>query len=149
MSELRELYQSLIIDHGRHPRNFCVLNSASHIKEGFNPLCGDKLTLFLQLENDVIVNISFQGNGCAISMASASLMTEALKGKNKKEACEIFSHFHEMVTNHGDEKDFSCLGKLAVLKGVAEFPARIKCATLSWHTLIAAMENNPNPVSTE
>lgn len=149
MSELRDLYQELIIDHGRRPRNFSVLDKANHIKEGFNPLCGDRLTVYLHLKNDVISEITFQGCGCAISMASASLMTEILKNKTKEETKKIFENFHEMVTNHTCENHVADLGKLAVLGGVAEFPARVKCATLAWHTMIAALENNLELVSTE
>lgn len=149
MSDLRELYQSLIMDHGRRPRNFKALADATHVKEGFNPLCGDRLTLFVALQNEQIVDIAFQGCGCAISMASTSLMTEALKNKSVTEAKELFSFFHDMVTlDKGDDIE-EALGKLAVLRGVNEFPARVKCATLAWHTLIAALEKNPETVSTE
>lgn len=148
MSDLRELYQSLILDHGRRPRNFKEFLQASNIKDGFNPLCGDRLTLYVDLENDEIKEICFQGCGCAISMASTSLMTEALKGKSVACAKTIFQSFHGMVTQ-GQEQDLEALGKLAVLKGVVEFPARVKCATLAWHTMIAALENDPNSVSTE
>lgn len=150
MSDLRELYQSLILDHGRRPRNFKELPYATHIKEGFNPLCGDRLTLFINIENEHIREIAFQGCGCAISMASSSLMTEALKGKQISEAKKIFQLFHDMIMQ-GDEQQHTSeiLGKLTVLKGVAEFPARVKCATLAWHTLVAALENSSDPVTTE
>jgi nitrogen fixation NifU-like protein len=138
-ASLRELYQELIIDHGRHPRNFSCMDCASHSKEGFNPLCGDRLTLFLRIENDVIVEASFQGAGCAISMASASLMTESLKGKTIAQARQLFTAFHEMVMSQGNPP-IEFLGKLAVLQGVCEYPSRVKCATLAWHTLAAAIE---------
>lgn len=149
MSDLRELYQSLILDHGRRPRNFKTLPDASNIKDGFNPLCGDKLTLYIDLDEDKITNIGFQGCGCAISMASTSLMTEALKNKTKEEAQNLFSLFHKMVTEEHNEESLALLGKLAVLRGVNEFPARVKCATLAWHTMLAALENNPDIISTE
>jgi nitrogen fixation NifU-like protein len=149
MSILRDLYQSLILDHGRRPRNFCVLQDADRVKEGFNPLCGDRLTLYLKSNNSTATELSFQGSGCAISMASSSLMTEYLKGKTFIEIKAIFDSFHKMVTEHEAVDDFSNLGKLEVLRGVAEFPARVKCATLAWHTLIAAIDNNPELISTE
>lgn len=148
IADLRELYQSLILDHGRRPRNFRVMPNACRIKEGFNPLCGDRLTLFLKLDDNTILDLSFQGHGCAISMASTSLMTESLKCKSVTEARNIFTDFHQMVTQRQD-KDVEHLGKLTVLRGVIEFPARVKCATLAWHTLIAALENSFDTVSTE
>lgn len=148
MSDLRELYQELIIDHGRHPRNFSVMQNATVSKEGFNPLCGDRLTLFLQVENNKIVDVAFQGSGCAISMASASLMTEALKNKTVDEVKKIFNLFHGMVTSDAPV-DAAVLGKLMVLQGVCEFPSRVKCATLAWHTMIAAVEHDDRNVSTE
>lgn len=147
MSDIRELYQQMIIDHGRHPRNFGELESANTIKEGYNPLCGDKLTLYLQLEDNKIVDAHFKGEGCAISVASASLMTESLKGKTFDEAKKIFETFHLAVTKKQSADE---LGKLSVLTGVAEFPARVKCATLAWHTLIGAIENDAiDVISTE
>jgi nitrogen fixation NifU-like protein len=150
MSVLCELYQALILDHGRRPRNFLVLPDANRMKEGFNPLCGDRLMLYLKIEDDKVKDLSFQGSGCAISMASSSLMIESLKGRSYADIKAIFKDFHEMVTGHSeDDKEFSNLGKLAVLKGVAEFPARVKCATLAWHTLMAALDNNPALISTE
>lgn len=149
MSDLRELYQELIIDHGRHPRHFGKLDSANHIKEGYNPLCGDKLTLYVVEKNGVIENVSFEGAGCAISMASASLMTDALMGKTIQEADTLFREFHELLTGGGQVKLQSHLGKLVVLSGVAEFPARVKCATLAWHTMQAALHNSDLLVSTE
>ncbi len=149
MSDLRELYQALILDHGRHPRNFLILPDANRIKEGFNPLCGDRLTLYLSTEDEQVKDLSFQGCGCAISMASSSLMTESLKGKTFLEIKTLFAAFHEMVTGYSENKDFSTLGKLEALKGVAEFPARVKCATLAWHALIAALDNSREVASTE
>jgi nitrogen fixation NifU-like protein len=149
MSGLRELYQEVIIDHGRHPRNFGALPNANHTKEGFNPLCGDRLTLYIVEQNNVIEKIHFEGSGCAISVASASLMTEVLKNKTRAEAEVIFADFHQLIM-HGHDKELEDrLGKLAVLAGVAEYPARVKCATLAWHTLKAAIADDPQPVSTE
>lgn len=150
MNDLRELYQEVIIDHSRHPRNFQELAAANYHAEGFNRLCGDKLSLYLELENNVIKDISFVGSGCAISTASASLMTEVLKGKTVSEAEKLFHEFHHLLTG----KEFSQansdkLGKLTVLAGVREFPARVKCATLAWHTFDAALKNEIKPVSTE
>lgn len=147
MTNLNDLYQELIIDHGRHPRNFKVLEHSSAQKEGFNPLCGDRLTLFLQIEKDVVVDASFQGSGCAISTASASLMTDYLKGKSVTEAKKIFDAFHQMVTGHA--VDEALLGKLIVLKGVCDYPMRVKCATLAWHTMIAALKEEKGKVTTE
>ena len=147
MSNLRELYQQMIIDHGRHPRNFGELDGANSIKEGYNPLCGDKLTLYLKLEDNKIIDAFFKGEGCAISVASASLMTEALKGKTFDQARDVFEKFHLAVTKNQSTDE---LGKLSVLTGVAEFPARVKCATLAWHTLIGALdEDSPETISTE
>lgn len=139
MSDLRELYQELIIDHGHHPRNFFCMENASATKEGFNPLCGDRLTLFLKIQHDKIVDASFQGAGCAISIASASMMIEQVKGKTIVDAKKIFDAFHLLVTS-GEETQIDLLGKSAVLKGVSEYPARVKCATLAWHTMISAIE---------
>ena len=150
MTDLRELYQEVIIDHGRHPRNFGVCQDANRHKEGFNPLCGDKITVHVLEKNGVVENLSFEGAGCAISMASASLMTESLKGKTIQEVDKIFSEFHEVVTHKDTPEELKDkLGKLAVLAGVAEFPVRVKCATLAWHTLNAALHNNPDKVTTE
>lgn len=144
---LRELYQEMIMDHGRHPRNFGCLENATHGKQGHNPLCGDQLTLHLIEKNDVIFDIKFQGIGCAISMASASLMTEAVKGKKISEVYGLFENFHYLVTQ-GKEPEEN-LGKLAIFAGVSAFPVRVKCATLAWHTLKAALLNNNDTVSTE
>jgi nitrogen fixation NifU-like protein len=150
MSDLRELYQEVIIDHGRHPRNFGAFAEANHHKEGFNPLCGDKIILHVSESQGVVEKIMFEGAGCAISMASASLMTEVLKGKTIQEAEIIFSAFHELVTKGVLAEELKeKLGKLVILSGVAEFPVRVKCATLAWHTLHAALHNDPNKVTTE
>jgi nitrogen fixation NifU-like protein len=150
MSDLRELYQELIIDHSKRPRNFRVLEEANRKLEGYNPLCGDKITLFLELEHDRVKNVSFQGSGCAISTASASVMTESVKGKTPAEAEALFAVFHDLVMGKppamGKTPD---LGKLAVFSGVSEFPARVKCATLAWHTLHAALQGKGETVSTE
>lgn len=150
MFKLRELYQELIIDHGRHPRNRGVLPHAHFYKEGFNPLCGDQLTLYINAENGVIENIVFEGTGCAISMASASLMTETLKGKTLSECDALFTAFHALVTE-GTPSDLiqEKMPKLAALAGVSEFPARVKCATLAWHTFKAAFSENTAIVCTE
>ena len=144
---LRELYQELIVDHGKQPRNFGKLTAASHMHVGHNPLCGDKLVVYLDEQNGVVKEARFEGTGCAISVASASLMTEAVKGKKNEEIHALFQLFHELVTE-GKEPAES-IGKLAALAGVAAFPIRVKCATLAWHTLIAALMNEPNPVTTE
>ena len=150
MSELRELYQQVILDHNKSPRNFRKLEDANRSSEGFNPLCGDHIHLYLKLEGDVIQDIGFQGSGCAISKASASLMSSALKGKTLEEAETLFHRFQTMVTESPDEEpDSDGLGKLAVFSGVREFPVRVKCATLSWHTMRAALERKDQPVSTE
>ena len=150
MSDLRELYQELIIDHNKRPRNFRVLETANHTSEGYNPLCGDKVTVFLELEHDRVKNVSFQGSGCAISTASASVMTESVKGKTLAQVETLFNVFHQLVTgkapNGGETPE---LGKLAVFSGVSEFPVRVKCATLAWHTLHAALQDQGETVSTE
>jgi nitrogen fixation protein NifU and related proteins len=146
MSELNSLYHELIIDHGRAPRNFGELKDAEHL-EGFNPLCGDRLTLYLKIEDNKITDVKFKGQGCAISVASASLMTQALKGKTLTEAKQLFHEFHEMVTQQKFDADV--LGKLAILSGIAEFPSRIKCATLAWHTLNAILQGKHESVTTE
>ena len=148
MSELRELYQELILDHSKKPRNFHALEGASRVAEGFNPLCGDRFTVYLHMDGDAIRDISFQGSGCAISKASASMMTQTLKGKTRDEAEKLFGKFHDLVTGQGHPSE-SEMGKLAVFSGVSEFPARVKCATLAWHTLQAALEGQQDAVSTE
>lgn len=150
MGELRELYQEVIIDHNRSPRNRRRLAHVNHEADGFNPLCGDKIHLYLDMNGDVIRDVGFEGSGCAISTASASMMTEAIKGKTMAEAKKLFSGFHQLVTKEGlVDLDRASLGKLAVFSGVREFPTRVKCATLAWHTLQAALEDRKAPVSTE
>ncbi len=148
MSELSELYQEVILDHNRKPRNFRKVADANRTAEGFNPLCGDQIHLYVKLEGDRIRDIGFQGSGCAISRASASLMTSALKGKSAGEAEELFQRFHRLVTTD-EAADPEALGKLAVFSGVREFPARVKCASLAWHTLRAALRGTQDKVSTE
>lgn len=154
MSELRDLYQEVIFEHARHPRNFHALGKPSHVARGHNHLCGDQLTVYLQVAGEVIEDVSFEGAGCAISTASASLMTEALKGKRLDQAGKLFDAFHQMLMHGGTETGSAtdqdtALGKLEVMAGVHEFPARVKCATLAWHTLQAALKNRVEPVSTE
>lgn len=150
MSDLRELYQQVILDHSRQPRNFQKLEGANRRAEGYNPLCGDQITLYLHLVDDVIRDIGFQGSGCAISKASASMMTASVKGKTRTEAQALFERFHTMVTGGPNaHADHHHLGKLAVFAGVREFPVRVKCATLAWHTLHAALEGKDETVSTE
>jgi len=148
MSDLRELYQEVILGHYKNPRNFRALGDSSRHAEGFNPLCGDKVTVYLQLNGDRITDVSFQGDGCAISTASASMMTETLKGKTLAEAQHVFKDFQELVTGRSEPDDAE-LGKLAVFAGVREFPMRVKCATLAWHTFQAALKNESKPVTTE
>ena len=149
MSELNDLYQEVILDHNRRPHNFRAIESPSAKQEGFNPLCGDRLTLYLTLEGDVIKDVAFQGSGCAISKASASLMTDALKGKSVHDARALFEQFHQMITSDPDSPPAD-LGKLSVFAGVREFPTRIKCASLAWHTMKAAVAHEGEaPVSTE
>jgi len=148
MQSLRDLYQEVILDHNRSPRNCHLLEDANSTTQGFNPLCGDKITLYVKEANGIIEDISFTGTGCAISVASASLMTDYLKGKTVTEANHIFHLFHAMVTEDDHEAE-KALGKLSVLAGVHEFPARVKCATLAWQTLRAALEHRNTTVSTE
>jgi len=149
MSALTDLYQEVILDHNRRPRNFRAMDEATRRQEGYNPLCGDRLTLYVKLDGDRISDVAFQGTGCAISKASASLMTEALKGKTVEEARSLFDRFHEMITSP-PESAAPDLGKLSVLSGVREFPTRVKCASLAWHALKAAVsEGEAGPVSTE
>jgi nitrogen fixation protein NifU and related proteins len=137
--DLNDLYQEVILDHNRRPRNFRRIDPASHYAEGYNPLCGDRFTVFLQINGDRIEDLAFEGSGCAISKASASLMTDRLKGSTVTEAHELFERFHRMVTTPPDQA-VEDLGKLSVLAGVREFPVRVKCASLAWHTLKAAMD---------
>ena len=148
MSELGELYQEVILDHNRRPRNFRAIEDGRS-QEGYNPLCGDRLTLYVKVEGDRVADVAFQGVGCAISKASASLMTEAVKGKTIAEARALFERFHDMVTS-SPETDAPDLGKLSVLSGVREYPTRVKCASLAWHTMKAALSGaEDGPVSTE
>ena len=148
--ELRELYQQVILDHNKSPRNFRIIEHANHSAEGFNPLCGDHIDIYLDVKDGIINDISFQGKGCAISKASASLMSSIVKGKKVEEAESLFEKFHDLITGkYGDNPDVEELGKLAVLGGVREFPARVKCASLAWHTMINALKEEKNIVSTE
>jgi nitrogen fixation NifU-like protein len=144
-AELQELYQQVILDHNRRPRNYRVIEN-SRRSEGYNPLCGDRITVFLRVEDGAIADVSFQGSGCAISKASASLMTESLKGRTLAEAESLIARFHDLVTGAAEAPD---LGKLAVLGGVRQFPARVKCASLAWHTLKAAVDARDDVVTTE
>ena len=145
---LRELYQEIIIDHGKSPRNFGTLPQANHQLEGHNPLCGDRITLYLQEESGIVKAVKFEGSGCAISMASTSLMTESVIGKSLTEINQLAEQFQHLALT-GEEPEANHLGKLAVFGGVSQFPMRVKCATLAWHTLKSALGNNTNPVSTE
>lgn len=146
---MRELYQEVILEHNKRPRNFRVIDSADAKVEGFNPLCGDRLTLYLRFEGEKVADAAFQGSGCAISTSSASLMTEAVKGKSKAEAEKLFDAFHRLVTREAPEPTKQEIGKLAVFSGVGEFPARVKCATLCWHSLKQALHGAAGKVSTE
>ncbi len=149
MSELNELYQEVILDHNKNPRNFREIEAATQTADGNNPLCGDALRVYVEMENDCVKDVAFKGSGCAISKASASMMTQVVKGKSKEEAEVLFDEFHKMVTGELDtETDENSLGKLKIFAGVLEFPARVKCASLSWHTLHAAL-NEEVEVSTE
>ncbi len=149
MDELKELYQQVILDHNRAPRNFRVLEPHTHEAEGDNPLCGDHIDIYLNVKDGVIEDITFQGKGCAISKASASLMTSILKGKTVEEARALFEEFHDLVTKEDYLPDFDKLGKLAVFAGVRAFPVRVKCASLAWHTLLQALKDPGKVVSTE
>jgi nitrogen fixation NifU-like protein len=149
MSDLNELYQEMILEHNTKPRNFRTIPDASRKTEGYNPLCGDRITLFLKMERDRVLDVSFQGSGCAISKASASMMTTVIKGKTKTEAEGLVEAFRQMLSS-GGQADPEKIGKLAVFAGVSEFPARVKCATLAWHTLLAGLEEKTgHPVTTE
>ena len=149
MSELSELYQQVILDHNKKPRNFHKLERANRTAEGYNPLCGDQLSVYLHVEDDEVIDVSFEGSGCAISKASASMMTQAVKGKNKREAELLFDEFHRMVTGRlNEESEPNQLGRLKIFAGVRDFPVRVKCASLPWHTLHAALNNQPI-ISTE
>ena len=149
-SDLRDLYQEMILDHGKRPRNFRELPEGSRKAEGYNPLCGDRETVFLQMDGDVVKDVSFTGAGCAISTASASMMTESVKGKTRVETEALFKRFHDLITGEAKSGPGAPeLGKLAVFSGVREYPVRIKCATLPWHTLKAALAGDAERVSTE
>ena len=149
MSELNELYQQVILDHNKKPRNFRKLENANHTAEGYNPLCGDHLTVYLNVAGDALQEIAFEGSGCAISKAAASMMTQAVKGKSRQQAEELFKEFHSMVTGELDEEtQENNLGNLKIFAGVRDFPVRVKCATLPWHTMQAAL-NQQDRVSTE
>jgi nitrogen fixation NifU-like protein len=149
MSELSELYQQVILDHNKKPRNFRRMEDANRHAEGYNPLCGDQLTVYLQLEDEVVRDVSFEGSGCAISKAAASMMTQSVKGKTKQEAETLFGEFHRMVTGELDEgAETQHLGRLTIFAGVRDFPARVKCASLAWHTMHAAL-NGQGATSTE
>ncbi|HEV2247407.1 MAG TPA: SUF system NifU family Fe-S cluster assembly protein [Terriglobia bacterium] len=151
MPDLRGLYQEVILDHSKKPRNYRVLEGADHRAEGYNPLCGDRVAIYMKVQNGKINELSFQGSGCAISTSSASLLTEILKGKTLDEADALFEKFHALVTGGASSKlaEDDSLGKLAVFSGVAEFPIRVKCATLAWHTLRSALRDDKDTVTTE
>jgi nitrogen fixation NifU-like protein len=150
MSALRDLYQEVILDHNKNPRNFRKMEDATRKVEGYNPLCGDHYTIFVKMDGDVISDVSFEGVGCAISKSSASVMTSMVKGKTKAEAEKMFEAFHKLVTGElNGEAHLETLGKLAAFSGVSEFPARVKCASLPWHTLHAAMQEDTTVVTTE
>jgi len=150
MSDLRDLYQETILEHSKSPRNYRKLAGANRTAEGYNPLCGDHFTLYVDVQGDAIRDIGFQGSGCAISKASASMMTQSVKGRSRAEAQQLFRQFQELVTNQASPNgDKDKLGKLTVFSGVSDFPVRVKCATLAWHTLQAALEGTQQPVSTE
>jgi nitrogen fixation NifU-like protein len=151
VSDLRELYQELILEHSKSPRNFHVIPNASADAEGYNPLCGDEVHVYLAMDGDTIQDLAFTGSGCAISKASASMMTQSLKGHTRAEADALFGRFHRLVTGTSGAagEDADSLGKLAVFSGVSEFPVRVKCASLAWHTLKAALDGAKTAVSTE
>jgi nitrogen fixation NifU-like protein len=149
MSDLRELYQQVILDHNKNPRNFHELAHPTRTVDGYNPLCGDHYTIFVEIDGETIKDIGFTGNGCAISKASASVMSSTLKGKTKEEAHQLFDVFHKLVTGEPGTLSTAELGRLAAFSGVSEFPARVKCASLPWHTLNSAIEGDKETVSTE
>lgn len=152
MSDLRDLYQEVILDHGKHPRNFRVAEDANRLANGHNPLCGDKVRIYAKVSDDgVIEDVAFQGSGCAISQASTSMMTQLLKGMNQDDLKPVLDRFHQMITGKDDPTDeqLEALGKLAVFAGVRDYPNRAKCATLAWHTIAAALDREDDPVSTE
>ncbi|HYW03811.1 MAG TPA: SUF system NifU family Fe-S cluster assembly protein [Gammaproteobacteria bacterium] len=147
--DLKSLYQDIIVDHNRSPRNFRRIEGATRRIDGYNPLCGDRITLYVKLSGDVIEDVSFEGSGCAISTASASLMTETLKGRRVEEAEQLFQSMHDLLTREDSGVDPDSLGKLAALEGVRDYPSRVKCATLCWHTLHSALQGDDQPVTTE
>ena len=150
MSDLRELYQEVILDHSRSPRNFRIIEDADHTAEGYNPLCGDQVTLYLKMEDGVVADVGFQGKGCAISTASASMLTETIVGKTREEVGQLFTSIREMLTaDSGTPAEIESLGKLAVFSGVCEFPNRVKCASLVWHTLENAPGEQDDTATTE
>jgi nitrogen fixation NifU-like protein len=149
MSDLRELYQQVILDHNKNPRNFREMEDATSRVDGYNPLCGDHYTIFVKTDGDTVAEVSFTGSGCAISKASASVMSSTVKGKSKAEAERLFETFHRLVTGDASGLSAADLGRLAAFSGVSEFPARVKCATLAWHTLRSALEGKQDKVSTE
>lgn len=148
MPDLRELYQELILEHSKKPRNYREMPNATRKAEGFNPLCGDHFTVYLEMDGEKVKEVSFQGSGCALSKASASMMTQALKGKTKAEVEQLFTRFHDLVTGKAESRNREELGKLAVFSGVSEFPVRVKCASLAWHAMKAALEGQ-SEISTE
>lgn len=147
--DIRELYQELILDHGRKPRNFRTIENNASTADGYNPLCGDRCTVYTRVEDGNVTDIAFQGKGCAISQASASLMTQAVKGLTTDQASHLFEIFQRMIKDNVSDSELEELGKLAALAGVKEFPSRVKCASLPWHTLMAALNNTSEPVTTE
>lgn len=150
MSDVRGLYQEIILDHNKKPHNFRVMADADHHADGYNPLCGDRITVYVKLDGDRITDVSFKGSGCAISTASASILTDVLKGKTRAEIEALFQQFHALVTGHAPRDGQGPeLGKLAVFSGVSEFPARVKCASLAWHTLRSALEGSEGVATTE
>jgi nitrogen fixation NifU-like protein len=149
MADLDDLYQEVILDHNKSPRNFRVMAEANRKSEGYNPLCGDHVTVYVRLEDGLIRDISFQGSGCAISKASASMMTAELKGKSESDAQNLFDNVHKMLTGEAGPEGAERVGKLAILSGVCKFPARVKCASLAWHTLNAALMGAAQPATTE
>ena len=149
MSDLDELYQEVILDHNKSPRNFRTIEDADRKAEGYNPLCGDQVTVYVKLESGVIKDISFRGSGCAISKASASMMTSELKGKTEAEAHQLFEHVHKMLTGESGHDGTGKIGKLAILSGVCKFPTRVKCASLAWHTVNSALTGTDEVASTE
>ena len=149
MSNLHDLYQEILLEHNNKPRNFRKLEDANRQADGYNPLCGDQITLYLKVEDDVIADVAFQGVGCAISRASASMLTQSVKGQTLDKAEEIFGGFHSLITEPDADVDYDLLGDLEMLSGVSAFPTRIKCAVLAWHTLNAAIEGSADSVTTE